>query len=278
MKRLLCTLLLFFAFFTLTQTAHAQEFLYSIAHVEQFGNPPDPNAVMAGYSVTGMTYGLALWYNAIQVSTLYQDSTIVDQQVSENYPATVNYTQAALVPGSIYTQYTDTGTHVIDFTLCGNPFDAYGLSNYAYLPYEDDHQWNPFPSICIIEQFLYLGYTVEQTQASQPNQPCVETCEPCKRDRRNRILICAGAFTVCELGFYQAYRNQLLTCDNNDFCRTSSPTFDRQKCDNCKQMAENTFIAQASTCAGGAALACFLTLPDCSLKDKCVNGMKMPCN
>jgi hypothetical protein len=281
MKKALCLLILFFAFFTLNQTAHAQEFLYSIAHVEQFGNPSDPSSVMAGYSVTGMTYGMALWYNSIQVSTLVRDGAIVDQQVSENYPLTVNYTQAPLLAGSVYTQYTDTGAHVIDFFTCGVPWDAFGLSAYAYLPYDDSNQWPPFPSICIIEQFLYLGYTVEQAQGSQPTQTCVDTCSPCKRDRRNRFIVCATAGGSCGVAAYAVYANAVNNCENQAICNPASPMFNQQQCDNCKNSAENTFIAALTAC-GAAGTACILTLPDCSVgKQSCPNGptgAPGPCN
>jgi hypothetical protein len=279
MKRIVCLLILCFAFFASHQTARAQEFLYSIAYLDQFGNPADPNSVMAGYSVTGMTYGMALYYNSVQVSTLVRDGVeVVAQGVSENFPYTVNYTAASIVPGSVYTQFTDTGTRIIDFVPCGNPWDAYGLSFYAYLPYSETNQWPPFPSICVVSQLLYLGYTAAQQQATQPNPPCQDTCKSCKRDRRNRFILCATAGGACGVAAYTAYAAGINDCENQAICNPASPMFNQQQCDNCKENKDLIFISALTAC-GAAGTTCLLTtLPDCSVgKNRCdANGNPVP--
>jgi hypothetical protein len=284
MKRTLCLLMLFFALFALPQIAFAQippQFVYSISHVQQFGDPADPNSVMAGYGVMGMTYHAAVFYNSLNVVSLYKDGQLVDQQPSENYPYTAAFSQAPLQAGSVYTQFNDSGVRLVVIQPCGIRYDWLGLINIAYSPFEGDTRWDPYPSICIVQQILYLGYTAAQQQATQANVKCQETCRPCKRDRRNKIIICAGAFTVCESAFFFAYQNALLACDNSPVCQIGNPAFNQQQCDNCKDMAENNFKSQAISCAGGSAAACFFALPDCSQKVSCPNGDMgdpAPCN
>jgi hypothetical protein len=280
MKRAFYLFTLFFALLAFSQTARAQEFVYSVSHVEQFGDPSNPSSVMAGYSGTGMTYGIATWYNAIHVSTLERDGVIVDQQVWENFPSVFNATSAPLLAGSTYRQYTDTAVRIVFPYVCGVRYDAFGFSAYAYLSYGDGRQWPPFPAICVAVQIVFLGYTVAEQQASQPNQQCVDTCTPCKRDRRNRIIACSAVAGACETAAFVAYENAINNCNFQPFCNPANPAFNQAQCDNCRNAARNTLIAQTAAC-GGAATTCFLTLPDCSLKDSCPNGpngQKGPCN
>jgi hypothetical protein len=271
MKRAFCLFMLFFAFLAFSQTARAQEYVYSVSHIEQFGDTSDPSSVMAGYSGTGMTYGIAQWYDAVNVSTLERDGMIIDQQASENFPSTFNFTSTQVVAGSVYDQYTDSILRIVFPYVCGVWYDAYGFSAYSYLPYDDSNQWPPFPAICVGVELIYLGYTVAEEQGNPPQPKCTETCRPCKRDKLNREIICGAAATACEIAAYSAYQNGLLNCSNQAFCNPSSPMFNQQQCDNCKAAARNTFVAATAAC-GSAATGCFLTVPDCSGKVSCPNG------
>ena len=282
MKRTLCLLMLFFALFAINQTARAQDYVYSVSHVEQVGDPSDPGSVMAGYSGTGMTYGLAAWYDAVHVSTLERDGAIIDQQIYESFPSVFNETSAPLLAGSIYRQYTDSALLIIYNYVCGAGwYDAFGFSLGDNLPYGENIQWYPFPipPLCIANQLIYLGYTVAEEQASQPNQPCVDTCVPCKRDKRNKEIICGAGASECEAQAYLAYQSALSTCSNQGFCDPSSPTFDQQQCDTCRAAARNAFIDATAACP--VSTNCFLSVPDCFGKVSCPNGPNgapAPCN
>ena len=268
MKRTLCILMLFFALFAFSQTARAQEFVYSVSHAQQFGDPSVPGSVMAGYSGTGMTYGIAAWYDAIHVSTLVRDGAIVDQQVWESYPSVFNETSAPLVAGSFYQQYTDSALRIVFPYVCGILYDAFGFSAYSYLPYEDDNQWPPFPAICVAVEIIYLGYTLAEETASEPSKPCINTCDPCLRDRRNRIIACSAIAGTCETGAFIAYENALSNCSFQPYCDPANPAFNQAQCDNCRTTARNTFIAVTAAC-GSAATGCYVTIPSCIEKHRC---------
>jgi hypothetical protein len=263
----------FFALFAFSQTASAQEYVYGVSHVEQVGDPADPGSVMAGYSGTGMTYGLATWYNAVQVSTLERDGAIVGQQIYENFPSVFNVTAAPLLAGSVYRQYTDSILRIIYNNICGAGwYNAFGFSSGDNLPYGENNLWYPFPipPVCVANQLIYLGYTVAEEQASQPNQPCVDTCVPCKRDKRNKEIICGAGASECEAQAYLAYQSALSTCSDQGFCDPSSPTFNQQQCDTCRADARNAFIDATAACPVSS--NCFLSVPDCFGKVSCPNG------
>lgn len=259
--------MLLFALFAVSQTARAQEFVYSVSHVQQFGDPSDPSSVMAGYSGTGMTYGIAAWYDAVHVSDLVRDGVIVDEQIWEGYPSVFNVTSAPLLAGSVYDQYTYSILRIVFPYVCGVWYDAFGFSLYGYLPYEGGNQWPPFPAICLGVQLIYLGYTVAEEVASQPGQTCPDECGACKRDRRNRIIACGAIATGCEISAYLIYQNDVDNCNLQPNCDPANPAFNEAQCNTCMNNAQNKLIA-ATTICGTAGTSCFLTLPNCVGKKK----------
>jgi hypothetical protein len=267
MKRATCIFMLFFAFLALGQTARAQEFVYSVSHVQQFGDSGDPSSVMAGYSGTGMTYGIAAWYNAIHLSTLERDGVIVDQQVWENYPSVFNITSAPVVADSVYDQFTDSILRIVFPYVCGVWYDAFGFSLYSYLPYEDDNQWPPFPAICYGVELISLGFTQDTQQAKKTGE-CINTCDPCLRDRLKREIACSAIAGTCETAAYLAYKNAIDNCNLQPYCDPANPAFNQAQCDTCRNNAERDLIGRTAVC-GGAATGCFLTLPSCFDKHRC---------
>lgn len=275
MKRKLYLPILFIMFFVLPQAARAQGIIYSISFVEQVGDPADPSSYMAGYGVMGMDYVTATFYNSLNAVSLYKDGQLVDLETSENYPYTAAITAAPLQANSVYTQFNDSGVRIIYIDPCSIFYDYAGLSSYAYSPYDETYQWGTYPSTCVTDEILYLGYTVDQEQATQAKQPCMDTCSPCKRDRRNRFIICATAGGACGIAAYAVFANAINNCENQAICNPASPMFNQQQCDNCKNSADNSFIASMAAC-GSAATACILTLPDCSTKQSCPTGPSGP--
>ncbi len=159
--------MLLFALFALSQTARAQEFVYSVSHVQQFGDPSDPSSVMTGY------------------------------------------------------------------------------------------------------------YTLDEQQASQPNQPGVNTCDPCKRDALKREIACGAIAGTCEYAAYVAYKSKINDCKFQPYCDPTNPAFNQAQCDSCRTGARNTFLAATAAC-GSAATGCYLTLPSCFDKHTCPNGPNGP--
>lgn len=273
MKRALSPLVLIFALCAFNQTARAQEFVYGFTGIGQSGYQ-ETGGVMFGYSATGATYGIALWYNVIHLSTLQRDGVTVDQVIVEGYPEVANFTVATIQTGSVYQQFSDHILRIVSIYFCGIPFDAYGFSYWVYSGHGEVDTWPPFPSICIAYTLLYLGYTVAQAQA-QGQATCTDTCTPCQTDRQNRIITCTTVATACELAAFGAYNSAMGSCNNQAYCNPENPSYNAQQCAECKNTArENLFIATAA--CGGTAVGCFLTLPDCGTKNTCPSGPTGP--
>jgi hypothetical protein len=268
--------MLFFAFLAFSQRARAQEYVYSVSNIAQVGLPSDPGGVMQGYSETGMTYGIAVWYNAVHVSILQRDGVTVEEAAYENFPSVFNYTSAPLQAGSLYQQFTESIVRAVSLCSSGLFYDPYGFSQWTYLPYGESATWAPRIAACINTDLIYLGYTEADEQAYAQ---CQNTCDPCLRDRHNRELVCGTVATPCELEAWGAYSTAILTCDNQAYCDPANPAFDQAQCNACKNTAWNNLVTATDAC-GASATGCFLTVPSCALKHRCsADGMtELPCN
>jgi hypothetical protein len=268
MKKALCITILFFAFFAVSQTARADEAVYGLSGI-WFDNTN--NTATVG-SLTAMTYGVALYYNTIHRMLTYQNNALVNDQTWYD-PAGGDleiYYQFANNFSNVWDHYTVHGLEIYYSIPCGN-YNAFGFIDFNG-SLGGGFTIGGLPWSCVIPAIIGLGVSAVEAAQAQQQVKCMETCKPCQTTRRAAKNTCNAVGLGCAVGAANALNVAIGNCNNNAFCNPSSPQFNKDQCDNCKNTAIRSVFLVGVVGCGGAYLICRNGLPDCTGLTSCPGG------